>query len=88
MVLSEDNSTHATLSTSSKRTLGTRHLRKIPANVGEAINTTPNLYAFWYWYNSKMKNTTLEVYNTAKDGAKIVNVPYIDELQLLKVVTP
>lgn len=60
--------------------------RKVQANDGNQINTTSNLLAFLYWYNEKMKDTNLKVYNTARMGAKINNVPLINREEFFNLV--
>ena len=80
------NQTHATLSTSGRDASNDIFLRKIEANDGSFINTTAMFHTFWFWYNKKMQNTSLKVFNTAKNGAKINNVPLINEKQFVELV--
>lgn len=43
------------------------------------INTTPNLSTYHRWIERKARNSNMTIYNTAKDGAKIENVPMIKQ---------
>ncbi|MFS0817755.1 6-hydroxymethylpterin diphosphokinase MptE-like protein [Lysinibacillus sp. 1P01SD] len=78
--------THAQESTSGKTVQNTEKLRKLKSNDDDYIYTNPTLYAFFYWFSEKLKNSNLKVYNTAKNGAKLINAPYINELQLIRIV--
>lgn len=73
------NKTHARLSPSISEIDSNTSLRTVKANDGSNIFTTPSLQSFQFWYNNKMKITKAKVYNTAKKGAKIYNVPLIDK---------
>lgn len=71
--------THATLSPSGREASNDIFLRKIEANDGSFIHTTPMFQTFLYWYNQKMEYLEIEVFNTAIKGAKIKNVPLISK---------
>lgn len=81
------NHTHATLSTSGRDASEDMLLRKIEANDGTEINTTAMLQTFLYWYNEKVKETKVKVFNTATKGAKIFNVPLIDEEEFVRLIS-
>ena len=82
-----DNGTHARNSTSNKIISDSRFIRKIEANDGSEINSTAMLQTFLYWYNLKMEHTTVEVFNTAKKGAKINKVKYIDKQHFKEIIS-
>lgn len=73
----KENKTHSNYSTSGRTISDKNNLRKIVANSGNEIYTTQNLYTYLRWFNLKMEQTNLNVYNMALDGAKINKVPYI-----------
>lgn len=79
------NQSHATFA-ASRKVKNTKRERTVLANNGCEINTTSNLYAFLHWYNEKMKSAKVKVYNTAKAGAKINNVPLINEDLFNKII--
>lgn len=81
------DNTHATLSTSGRDASTDLFLRKIKANDGSEINTTAMFQVFLYWYNEKMKQTKVKVFNTAVKGAKINKVPLIDEAEFTKIIS-
>lgn len=81
------DTTHATLSTSGRDASTDLFLRKIKANDGSEINTTAMFQVFLYWYNEKMKQTKVKVFNTAVKGAKINKVPLIDEAEFTKIIS-
>lgn len=83
----EGNYSHAALSTSGRVTSKELFLRKIEANDGSEIKTTAMLQTFLYWYNEKMKETRVKVFNTAKKGAKIYNVPLIKEEEFIRLIS-
>ncbi|MGE7999190.1 motility associated factor glycosyltransferase family protein [Lysinibacillus sp. NPDC093190] len=76
---------HATSATSIELKY-TKEVRTVLANDGCRINTTSNLYAFLHWYNEKMNCTNIKVYNTAKMGAKINNVPLVNHEEFIDIV--
>jgi len=76
---------HAMYATSTNLTYK-EHMRTVVSNNGCKINTTSNLYAFLHWYNEKMKSIKIKVYNTAKMGAKINNVPFINREEFFDIV--
>ena len=71
--------THSTTSTSGIEIAESFNFRKILSNNGEMINTTPNLSTYHRWIERKARNSKMTIYNTAKDGAKIENVPMIKQ---------
>lgn len=60
--------------------------RQVVSNDGSVNATNTTLYAFWYWYNEKCQCTSMQVFNTAEKGAKINNVPLINEQQLYDLI--
>lgn len=60
--------------------------RKIVANDGSFINTHAMFQVFLQWFNEKMKDSELNVYNTAEKGAKINQVPLIDKKTFEEIV--
>ncbi|ATP39074.1 hypothetical protein CSE16_03000 [Solibacillus sp. R5-41] len=82
----EDN-THAILSTSGRDASTDLFLRKIEANDGSEINTSAMFQVFLSWYNEKMEKTKVKVFNTAVKGAKINNVPLINEVEFTELIS-
>lgn len=80
------NATHAEASTSGRIVAQTNSLVKIKANNGDIIYTTKNLQTYLRWFNSKMRNTTLTVMNTAYNGAKIDKASFINEQELYNLL--
>lgn len=69
--------THANNSTSTKRLLN-KSYKQIEANNGTFINTEDNFYSYLRWFEKKFSNTMINVYNTAKLGAKIRGATFVD----------
>lgn len=80
------NQTHAVDSTSGRDASNDIFLRNIEANDGSTIHTTSMFQVFWYWYNQKMDKTKVNVFNTAIKGAKIKNVPLINEEEFVQLI--
>jgi len=78
--------THSQNSTSNKSVSDLQFVREIEANDGSKIKSTSMLQTFLYWYNSKMEQTSVKVFNTAKQGAKIKNVDYVDKCRLKEII--
>lgn len=76
---------HASMATSTEL-VNIKNMRTVLANDGSKINITSNLYAFLHWYNEKMKNMNVKVFNTAKMGAKINQVPLINQEEFFDIV--
>lgn len=81
-----DQYTHAEYSTSNKQVTSNEFLRTIQANDGSTIYTSPSLQTFKFWYDQKMQSTKVKVFNTASKGAKIANVPFINEQQFQRII--
>lgn len=77
--------THTSDSTSG-RIIQQRSCQQLKSNDGSMINTLPNLKIYLHWFEQKMKDTSLKVYNTATKGAKIAGVPLIIEQQFYKII--
>lgn len=75
--------THTIQSTSGINVASNMNFRKVPSNNGGFINTTSNLSTYHRWIEKKSKVSSMKIYNTARLGAKIKNVPFI-ELSLLE----
>lgn len=82
-----NNSTHAKNATFNKTISDLGFIRKIEANDGSQINSTAMFQTFLYWYNLKIEQTHVKVFNTAKKGAKINEVEYIDKHQFLEIIS-
>lgn len=78
--------THAANSTSGRKLSKDEQYIEIESNSGRLIKTMPNLYSYLTWFNRNCKESTSYVYNTAKNGAKIENVPLIDEKQFYELI--
>lgn len=61
-------------------------IRIVTGNDGEEVKCPFNLYAFLQWFNRKMSTTSVKVYNTAKQGAKIDHVPLINKEQFIELI--
>ncbi len=81
------NQTHSTFSSSGRDASNDIFLREVEANDGSLIHTTAMFHAFLYWYNQKLKNTKVNVFNTATKGAKVNNVSLINEEQFYELIT-
>jgi hypothetical protein len=79
------NETHVEHSTSNQKATFLKE-RKVIANDGTEIKTNAGLLAFLMWYEMKLEETNVRVYNTAAKGAKIKNVDLITEHQLYDLV--
>lgn len=80
------DSTHSQNSTSNRNVADLQFVREIVANDGSKIKSTAMFQTFLYWYNLKMEQTSVKVFNTARQGAKINNVKYINKQQLKEII--
>ncbi|WAA09794.1 6-hydroxymethylpterin diphosphokinase MptE-like protein [Fervidibacillus albus] len=80
------NQTHTNHSTSNQIITNDLFLRNEIANDGSSIYTNAMFQSFKFWYNQKMINTKVKVFNTAAKGAKINNVPLINEQQFQELL--
>lgn len=78
--------THANFSISNRLVTNEFSVREEHANDGSIIYTRPMFQVFKHWYDQKMTTTKVKVFNTATKGAKIKNVPLIDEQQFQHLV--
>ncbi len=81
-----DEYTHATNSTSGRNLSIDEQYLEIESNSGAFIKTLPNLYSYLTWFNRNCKESTCNVFNTAKNGAKIESAPLIVEEQLYELI--
>jgi len=81
-----DEYTHAANSTSGRNLSKDEQYIEIESNSGAPIKTLPNLYSYLTWFNRNCEESTCNVYNTAKNGAKIESVQLIDEEQLYELI--
>ncbi|MGN7478778.1 motility associated factor glycosyltransferase family protein [Solibacillus silvestris] len=79
------NETHASDSTSGK-TVSEESRLQVQANDGSMISTVPNLQIYLRWFEQKVEDTPLKVYNTAVKGAKVIGAPLIYEQQFYKII--
>lgn len=79
----KNNQTHANLSTSSNIFETNIKFQTVLSNSGNYINTYSNLNIFRRWFEQKAANTSMQIFNTAWDGAKIEGIPYLsfDDLE-------
>lgn len=70
--------THTTHSTSGINVASNVNFRKVLSNNGGFINTTSNLSTYHRWIEKKSNLSNLKIYNTARHGAKIKNVPFLE----------
>lgn len=80
------NFTHAEHSTSGRMVNSEEQLIRIESNSMSTIYTTPNLNSYLRWFNEKVANSNVKVYNTAYKGAKIKKANYLSEKELEKIV--
>ncbi|MFC4409560.1 motility associated factor glycosyltransferase family protein [Chungangia koreensis] len=80
-----NSQTHALNSTSGKKVIENYKYRKIITNNGKYINTTPNLYTYLRWFEYKAQKTTIRIYNTAEEGARIKGIPFISKQDLMNL---
>ncbi|QCR31501.1 motility associated factor glycosyltransferase family protein [Lysinibacillus sp. SGAir0095] len=80
--------THAVHSTSGGEVQGNFDfdLRKIKSNNGDTIDTMSNLNTYLRWFKSKIQRSDVKVFNTAYNGAKIDNVPYINRQEFQQLI--
>lgn len=71
--------THAEYSTSGRNIEMSDDLIAIKSNSGETINTLPNLFSYLNWFEKKIRNTNIIVFNTALNGACIEGSKYLNE---------
>lgn len=69
------DNTHVAGSTSGKNV---QTALRIQSNDGSLINTQPNLKTYLRWFNDQCAKTKGKVFNTARNGAVIRNVPLIN----------
>ncbi|ODV54844.1 MULTISPECIES: motility associated factor glycosyltransferase family protein [Lysinibacillus] len=79
----KNNQTHANLSTSSNTFESNIKFQKVLSNSGNYINTYSSFNIFRRWFEQKAENSSMQIFNTAWDGAKIEGIPYlcVDELE-------
>lgn len=80
------NQSHVSGSTSGIVYNETNNLLTVRSNSGEYIYTQRNLYMYLKWFVYKAKNTNIQFYNTAFDGAKIEGIPFIRECEFDRLV--
>lgn len=75
--------THAVGSTSGK--VVANSLIQVQANDGSIIKTQPNLHVYLRWFNKYCPTANANVYNTARQGAKINGTQFITKEQFLQL---
>ncbi|MFF2178500.1 motility associated factor glycosyltransferase family protein [Lysinibacillus sp. NPDC058147] len=75
--------THAEGSTSGKVVVNS--LIQVQANDGSIIKTQPNLHVYLRWFNENCPTANANVYNTARQGAKINGTKFITKEQFLQL---
>lgn len=78
--------THAEDSTSGRYIQEDLNVRQVESNGGMLISTTPNLHTYLRWFNRQVPISKMNVYNTAKLGAKIEGAPYVSQHQLIHLL--
>lgn len=79
------NQTHANYSPSDKLQEIDSSL-KVIANDGTEISTAQNLKVYLNWFNRRLQDSKLKIYNTSKKGAKIADVPFFGKEELIGVL--
>ncbi len=80
------NRTHADLSTSGRIITKDLNVRKVIANDGSEIFTTPNLQTYARWIEQKAKRMNSKLYTTAKKGTLLPSVELILPSNLKEVI--
>ena len=80
----QNNQTHANLSTSSNTFDTNIKFQTVLSNSGDYINTYSNFNIFRRWFEQKAVDTSMQIFNTAWNGAKIKGVPYLSAKELEK----
>lgn len=78
----KDYNTHSISSSSGNKVINGISFRRVLANNGEYIHTTANLSAYLRWFERKTRVTSVRLYNTSWEGAKIKGIPYLDAMSL------
>ncbi|WP_418301578.1 motility associated factor glycosyltransferase family protein [Lysinibacillus fusiformis] len=83
----KSNKTHANLSTSSSTFETDIKFQTVLSNSGDYINTYSNFNIFRRWFEQKAASSSMQIFNTAWDGAKIKGIPYLSVDELEKKLT-
>lgn len=78
--------THSQQSTSGIKVYRNSTFRKILSNNDEYIKTTSNLNTYHRWIERKVQTTSMNIFNTSLNGAKIEGVPYLDNNDYLSKI--
>lgn len=78
--------THAVNSTSGREVYDSESLIEVTSNDNDIIFTTPNLNSYLKWFEQQVGKSKVNVYNTARQGAKIKGIPFIDKEQFMELV--
>lgn len=78
--------THSQQSTSGIKVESNLKFRKILSNNNEYINTTSNLDTYHRWIAKKVKSTSVNIFSTSLNGAKIEGVQYLDKSNFLSKI--
>ena len=82
-----DDSTHAQQSTSGRSIKLNESYKTVISNSEISVKTSNNLITYLRWFNRKMERTNMRVFNTALYGAKINNVPFINEQKFYRLIS-
>ncbi|KGR76496.1 motility associated factor glycosyltransferase family protein [Ureibacillus sinduriensis] len=83
----KDNATHAQQSTSGRTIKSKDNYKTVISNSKIPVKSSTNLMTYLRWFNQRMEQTKMKVYNTALYGAKINRTPYINEQQFHKLLS-
>lgn len=83
----KDNATHAQQSTSGRTITLNDNYKTVISNSKIPVKSSTNLMTYLRWFNKKMEQTRMKVYNTALYGAKLNKTPYINEQQFHKLIS-
>lgn len=78
--------THAINSTSGREVYDSESLIEVTSNDNDIIFTTPNLNSYLKWFEQQVGKSKVNVYNTARQGAKIKGIPFIEKEQFMELV--
>lgn len=71
------SATHVVGSTSNRQVLVNEKMHFVESNLGDLVQSLPNLMSYLKWFEQKISKSHVVVYNTAEKGAKIQGTSFI-----------
>lgn len=81
-----EHNTHVKGATSGRQVTSQVNVQTTRSNAGTSIYTLPNLQTYLRWFNYRIQDSSMHVYNTAHFGAQIEGANYINEQQVYDLV--